>query len=395
MTDEGLSRRGFLIGGLAAGAGLVAGACGSSSKSSAGTASPTSAASSTATSAGGASTSATSASATTLATPAKKPGKLIMRAWGDPYSTSLAKYPAKSFTEKTGIPVEFDLTDFPEMQTKVEQAEKAGQRPPVDIVYTVAPHCYAASLRKYAVPLDLSIVTNYADLSTAGKPDDGTHNWANLYTYTLPVVYRKDLVQFSGPISWNDLFDPKYKGKFTFNLDPNLMVWPIAKLLGLDPAKDDMKPVFDKIHTFKPQMAAIVENDTQLINLMNTGQAPMSLAIVGDGPAVKNGAWIVPNEGVSQSADGVYIPKGLPDDVTYYAQVFINELLSPASQTAYAAAIAAVPANSKATPTASMRGDPAYPFTDAELKKYAIPVINEVSVKNQDAWTEAFTTALQ
>jgi hypothetical protein len=42
-----------------------------------------------------------------------------------------------------------------------------------------------------------------------------------------------------------------------------------------------------------------------------------------------------------------------------------------------------------------MQGDPAFPFTDEELKKYAIPVINEVSVKNQDAWTEAFTAALQ
>ena len=374
-----LSRRRFVISGLAAGVGLVVAACGSDkSSSSSGTSAGTQAAPS-----------------GSVAKPAKKPSKLVMRAWGDPYSTSLQKFPAKAFTDKTGIPVEFDLTDFPEIQTKVEQAVKAKQRPPVDVVYTVAPHCFAASLRKYAVPLDLSLVTNYADLSSAGKPDDGTNNWANLYTYTLPVVYRKDKFQFPDPISWEDLFDPKYKGTFTFNLDPNLMVWPIAKMLGLDPAKDDMGPVFDKIKTFKPQMAAIAENDTQLIDLMNTGQASMSLAIVGDGPVIKNGAWIVPKEGVSMSADGVYIPTGLPDEVTYYAQVLINELIDPKNQTDYNGAISAVPANTKATPLASMKGDPAFPFTDEEIKKYGILISNEVSTKNQDAWVEAFTTALQ
>ena len=372
-----LSRRRFVIGGLAAGVGLVVAACGSSGSSSDG---------------GSATTVAPGGS---VAAPDKKPSKLVMRAWGDPYSTSLEKFPAKAFTDKYGIPVEFDLTDFPEIQTKVEQAVQAGQRPPVDVVYTVAPHCFAASLRKYAVPLDPSLVTNYADLSSAGKPDDGTNNWANLYTYTLPVVYRSDKWQFPDPISWEDLFDPKYKGTFTFNLDPNLMVWPIAKMLGLDPATDDMGPVFDKIATFKPQMAAIVENDTQLIDLMNTGQATMSLAIVGDGPVIDNGAWIVPKEGVSMSADGVYIPTGLPDEVTYYAQLLINELLDPKNQTDYNGAISAVPANTKATPLPTMKGDPAFPFTDEEIAKYGILIDNEVSTKNQDAWVEAFTTALQ
>jgi putative spermidine/putrescine transport system substrate-binding protein len=378
-----LTRRRFMIGSLAAGAGVALAACSSSSSKSSAAASPPSS--------GGATGSTTAA---TLAKPTTKPSKIVMRAWGDPYSTALGKFPAAAFTAKYGIPVQFDLTDFPEMQTKVEQAEKAGQRPPVDVVYTVAPHCYAASLRKYAVPLDPTLVTNFTDLSVAGKPDDGTMNWANLYSYTLPVVYRSDLVTFPASISWNNLFEPQYKAKFTFNLDPNLMVWPIAKLLGLDPAKDDMTPVFDKIKTFKPQMAAIVQNDTQLIDLMNKGQAPLALAIVGDGPSITKGKWIVPNEGVSLSADGVYVPKGLPDDVTYYAQLLINECISPESNTSYCEAISAVPSNSKSTPTASFQGDPAFPFTDEEIKKYAIVINNEVSVKNQDAWVSAFTAAL-
>lgn len=368
------SRRRFLAGGLAAGAGLFLAACSGDN--------------------GGSGDSGGTASGSTLEEPETKPDKIIMRSWGDPYSTGLGESAGKTFQDKTGIPVEFDLTDFTDIQTKVEQAVKAGERPPVDVVYTTTPHCFAASVREYAVPLDTTLVTNYADLSVAGKPDDGTENWVNIYTYTLPVIYRTDMVQFDGPISWEDLFDEKYRNSFVFNLDPNLMVWPIAKLLGLDPATDDMGPVFDKIETFQPQMAAIVENDTQLIETMNRGEASMSLALVGDGPVIDNGAWIVPNEGVSMSSDGVYVPTGLPEDVTYYAQVLVNELIAPENQSAFSEIVLAPPTNSKATLPAEMEGDPAFPFTDEEIQKYAIIVDNEVSVRNQDAWTEAFTAAL-
>ena len=205
-----------------------------------------------------------------------------MRSWGDPYSTNLGKFPAAAFTAKTGIPVEFDLTDFPEVKAKVEQAVKAGQRPPVDVVYTVTPDAYIASQAKYATTLDPTLVPNMSQLTTAGKPDDGTTNWVNIYTYTLPVVYRKDLVTLPETMDWDEMWDPKYKGQITFNLDPNLLVWPLSKMMGLDPAKDDLAPVWEYCKKLRPNIGAIVANDTELLELVNKGEVSTVFALVGD-----------------------------------------------------------------------------------------------------------------
>ena len=67
-------------------------------------------------------------------TPPEKPAKIVMRAWGEPYSTSLAATAGASFTAKTGIPVEFDLTDFPEMKAKIDRSDDSAPKrlPPAE-----------------------------------------------------------------------------------------------------------------------------------------------------------------------------------------------------------------------------------------------------------------------
>ena len=54
-----------------------------------------------------------------------------------------------------------------------------------------------------------------------------------------------------------------------------------------------------------------------------------------------------------------------------------------------------MPTNSESTPLESMKGDPAFPFTDEELAKYAVPVVNSVYATHRDDWIEAMTVALQ
>ena len=69
--------------------------------------------------------------------PATKPERLVVRTWGGPWRTTYADSVAASFTAKTGIPVEFDVTDFNEVQVKIAQSVGAGTRPPVDVVLTI------------------------------------------------------------------------------------------------------------------------------------------------------------------------------------------------------------------------------------------------------------------
>lgn len=366
------TRRRFLAAGAAVAGAMLLGACGNNEAGSA-----------TSTATGGA------------GQPPEKPSKIVMRAWGEPYSTTLAATAGATFEAKTGIPVEFDLTDFGEMKVKIEQAVKAGQRPFVDLAYTTCPDAYVASARGYAAPLDMNLVTNFAQLTSAGKPDDNSTNWVNIYTYTVPVLYREDLVTLPAQMSIEELWDPKYKGKIGLNLDPNIVVWSLAKAMGLNPATDDLTPLWDKVAELKPNIGAIWSSDTELLTLINSGDVAITLGLAGNVSYIDNGAIVVPTEGAMLSADSLYIPTGLPENVTYWTQVLVNEMIDAQNETAFCDAIAAIPTNSGATPPASLAGQPAFPFTDEEIAKYAVPVINSVYAENRDAWIEAMTNALQ
>ena len=97
----------------------------------------------------------------------EKPSKIIVRSWGDPYSTNLGKFQATAFTAKTGTPRRVRPDRLPGGQGEGEQAVKAGQRPPVDVVYTVTPDAFIASQQKYATTLDPALVPNVASCRTA------------------------------------------------------------------------------------------------------------------------------------------------------------------------------------------------------------------------------------
>jgi len=341
--------------------------------------------------------STTAAPQSSVATEPEKPSKLVMRSWGDPYSTKLGESGGASFTAKTGIPVEFDLTDFGEMKAKIEQAFKAGERPFVDVAYTTTPDAYIASSQGYAAKMDPAIVTNYAQLTPVGVPDDGTTNWVNIYTYSIPILYRKDLVDFPADMSIDELWDPKYEGKISINIDPNILVWPLAKKLGLDPATDDLTPLWDRVAELRPNIGAIFTSDTELLTLMNSGQVAVAWGLPGNANYIENGngATKVTTEGATLSSDALYIPAGLPDNVTYWAQVFVNEVIAANNLTTFTQAISAVPTNGGSKPLDSMLGDPAFPFTADELAKYSIPMVNSVYAAKRDEWIEAMSVALQ
>jgi putative spermidine/putrescine transport system substrate-binding protein len=333
-----------------------------------------------------------------LQTPKTKPSKIVVRAWGDPYSTALGKFPGKAFTAATGIKVVFDLSDVGEIQTKIQQALKAGQRPPVDIVYTVSPLAYASTVQKLAVPLDRRIVTNFDRLTSIGRPPSGT-GYVNLYSYTLPVIYNKKKVTFAKQIDWNAIFDPKFKKSVFAASTFQPFLYPFAKMMHLDLAKDDLSPVWKKLRALRPNIASIGD-DTAFITGMKSGDVTLGAGgLVGDALALRQAhipaQWIVPAPGATLTADSMYVVRGLPDDASYYAQLFVNYVIQAQLQSKWCQAVGTVPTNSHAKPSAFMRGDPAFPFTNAEIKKHAIPEPIDLAARKNDEWQRAYTAAIR
>jgi putative spermidine/putrescine transport system substrate-binding protein len=329
--------------------------------------------------------------------PATKPERLVVRAWGDPWSTNIEKYAGTVFTDETGIPVKYDLSDAGEAQTKVKQALDAGDRPPVDVVYTIQTLAYTASVQKLLRPLDPTVVTNFANLTKPGLPVEGT-DYVNLYSYAMPVMYNPAETSFDEGTSWAALADAKYKGGLYAGIGFQAMLYPYSKMLGLDMATDDLTPVWDLIATLRPNIS-VVGDDTVFIESMKSGDAVIGSALVGDGLAVIDGGtdvkWVVPPEGAGLLADSMYVCAGIPDDVAYYGQVYINKVIDANIQSQWCAKVATVPTNKNAKPASFMQGDPAFPFTDEELAKYAIIEPVALVAENFDAWNTAYTAAIQ
>jgi Bacterial extracellular solute-binding protein len=267
----------------------------------------------------------------------------------------------------------------------------------VDVVYTIGPYAYTAGVQGLAVELDPSIVTNLAMLTAAGKPEGGNF-YTNIYTYTIPVIFNTAKTSFATGDSIGTLADPKYK-KILF-VAPNFspLLYPYAKMMNID-LTADLTPVWNEIAKLRPNIAA-VGDDTVLIDTFKSGETSIGIGgLIGDIAALKadgvKADYAVASEGSTLTADSMFVAKGLPDDVTYYAQVFVNKVIDAKLQTEWCAKVQTVPVNSGAQPASSMVGEPGFPFTDEELAKYAIIEPFALSAENNDAWQAAYTNAIQ
>lgn len=339
---------------------------------------------------------ATRASPTTgeLVVPTTKPETLIIRTWGDPWQSTYTSGPVAAFTEKTEIPVQFDLTDYNEIQAKVQQAVAAGQRPSVDVVLTTESQAFAAGAQGISVPLDRRIVTNFDLLASVGRPADGGTSYVNPTSYTQPVVYAADRVQLPSDMSWNELWDPRYRGRLFVTDTAQSLLLPVAKMLGLDPTTDDLTPVWERIAELQPNIAGAGDEE-EFISGVQRGEFDLGITLGAVATEVEGLAWVVPQEGIVMSFESLYVPANLPDDVTYWAQVFVNEVLQPESLTTIAAGINEGPTNPAATVPEFMMGDPAFPFSEEEIAKYALLLDPEVYARNVDEWEAAYTAAIK
>lgn len=374
--ERALTRRSFLYVGLAGAATFVLAACGGGGDG------ETQAGADTGAAAGG------------LTEPSTKPDKLVVRTWGDPWQSAYANGPGKAFTEQTGIPVEFDVTDYNEIQAKVQQAVDAGRRPPVDVVGTVEDAAYAATVRGLTVPLDPSVVTNFDLLNPVGRPESGS-DYVNPYSYTQPIVFSVERAPLPAEVSWEVLWDPQYEGRvFVTSTSPASLLYPVAKMLGLDVATDDLTPAFDRIAELRPNIGGAGDEE-EFIAGVERGEFDLGITLAAVAAEVEGLDWVVPTEGAVLSFESLYVPQGLPEDVTYWAQVFIDRVLDAQTLTTVAAALAEVPTNPQSSLADFMMNDPAFPFTEEEIAKYAIIVPPEVAVRNADAWQAAYTAAIQ
>lgn len=328
----------------------------------------------------------------------EKPAEIIVRAWGGSWVDALKAGVSDSFTKATGIAVRHDLTEDNEIQPKVWAAVAQKRVPPIHINWDTTTNATKSALR--GVTEDLSDLPNLKNATDLAKPVglDG-YPIVNTYGYVYVLAYRPSAFPNGAPKSWKDLLDPKLKGRIALYNDGIGFHFP-AQVAGggkLEDIPGNMQPAWDFISKIKAQQPLLGE-DPDFTTWFQKGEIDAACTISTNArEAKKNGieiAWVVPEEGAKFDTDGLWIPKGLPENELYWAKQYINHALTQEAQQVWLDGLGLPGVIPGVKPPADLVGDPSYPTTEEEFK-HLIRVSSKIQVENESQWFAKFKEIMQ
>lgn len=330
-------------------------------------------------------------------TPAK-PDEIIVRAWGGAWGDALKEGVADGYTAETGIRVRLDFTEDNEIKPKIWAAVDQGRVPPVHVNWDTTTNATISALR--GVTVDLSDLPNLEGLLPFAKPVglDG-YPLVNTYAYVYVCAYRPEAFPDGPPKSWKVMLDPKFKGRVAL-YDDGIGFNPVAVIAGggtLADIPENMEPGYAFYRELKKNEPLLGE-DPDFTSWFQNGEIDIACTIsVNARDARKKGvnvAWTVPEEGCKLDTDGLWVPKGLPENETYWAKRFVDHALSKEAQEKWCALLGLPPVYPGLQPPADLVGDPAYPTSPADFDKF-LRIPSKVLVENQPIWFAKFNEIMQ
>ncbi len=333
-----------------------------------------------------------------LAAEPEKPAELIVRAWGGVWVNSLKAGVSDPFSKMTGISIRHDLTEDNEIQPKIWAAVAQHRPPPVHVDWDTTINATKSAL--HGVAEDLSDIPNLKNVLPVAKPV-GLDGWpiVNTYSYVYVLAYNEDAFPDGAPTSWKVMADPKFKGRIALYNDGIGFIAP-AEITGggkLSDIPDNMQACWDFIAQLKPQQPLLGE-DPDFTAWFQKGEVDLACTISANAAeAVKSGVkvkWTVPDEGATLDTDGMWIPKGFPDNELYWAKQYINYAISPEGQTAWLTPLGVPGVVPGLTVPPGLENDPSYPVTPEQFAKM-LQVSPKVQVEHQSEWFAKFKEIMQ
>jgi spermidine/putrescine transport system substrate-binding protein len=242
------------------------------------------------------------------------------------------------FTKQTGIKVNYKevIQDNDSFLGKITPSLKAGQDTGWDLMVITNGGPLEKLIRQgFLVELDHSKLPNFEKNADA-RYKNPSFDKGNKYTVAwqaglTALAYNPKLTKRE-ITSFDDLFDPKFKGKITMfgdSLDfPNFAMVG----LGIDPETSkeaDWKRTAERLKQLRPQLRSFIDNSGEAEGL-SSGNVWISMAYSGDifqlnasgSPDIK---FVVPEQGALLWQDNMCIPKNAKhpvDAITYMNYVY-------------------------------------------------------------------------
>ncbi|MGH2815069.1 MAG: polyamine ABC transporter substrate-binding protein [Actinomycetota bacterium] len=247
-----------------------------------------------------------------------------------------------AFTKETGIKVNYKeaIEDNDSFLGKINPSLQAGQDPGWDLIVITDGGSIEKLIRQsFLTELDHSKLPNFAK-NASDSVKNPAYDPGNKYTLAwqsglVGLAYNPKLTKRE-ITSFQDLYDPAFKGKITVFGDDTDFPTMVMIGLGIDPAKsteEDWKRTAEEMKKLKPQLREFVDNSGSAEGL-SSGNAWISQAYSGDiyqlniggSPDIK---FVVPKEGATYWTDNMAIPKNAKhpvDAITYMDYVYRPEV---------------------------------------------------------------------
>jgi len=267
-------------------------------------------------------------------------------------------YPSlQQFTKETGIKVNYKevINENDAFLGKINPSLKAGQSTGWDLIVITNGGSIEKLIRQnFLIELDHSKLPNFQKYAGDAYKNP-TFDPGNKFTIAWQagltgLAYNPKLTK--RPItSFQDLFDPKFKGKITMFGDSTDFPTLTMIGLGIDPAKsteEDWKRTAEKMKELRPQIREFIDNAGEA-EVLQSGNAWISMAYSGDIFILNNSGapdikFVVPKEGAVLWQDNMAIPKGAKhplDAITYMDYVYRPDVATMLTE--YIAYITPVP----------------------------------------------------
>ena len=332
-----------------------------------------------------------------MATSLRMGRPLRVLSWAGAWGEGLAEAVSWPFTEATGVAVEPVRHVGLRLPEALERAFAARAAPPVDVVWCNTSPALRAADRGWCEALEDVRELDELGPRAAEVRRDG---WPVAPVYTVPyvLVYRRALYP-EPPRSWRVLERPAHAGKVVLYPGGNGF-YPVAQLLGggaVAGIPDAMDPCWAAVAGLRGQLGPR-DYSIGLGEVIRRGAIdlcyralPNVLAFQADGLDVD---WAAPDEGIADTTDAMWLPRGLPADVQACARAYIGFALSRRVQDRWCERMAVLPLHRDAGARHAAFARPGMPRAPDDLGAI-LHVPEQVKAIHEPAWEARFEAIVQ
>lgn len=337
--------------------------------------------------------------AATVAAPrihAQGGGEVVMATFGGTIEQFVRSAIVPSFEKATGMRLRLVIGTALTNYAKVQASRN---KPEIDVYWSNELTHAAGKQQGLYEKIDPRVVTHLPDILEVARDPDGIGT--GVYILATGLHYNSKAYREAGlpaPTSWNDLFDPRLKGRvalYSFDVaySQDLLVI-LTKLAG--GTEKDIRPGLERLKALKASgnLASFATSPAELDNMVVQGQAwltvngsPRAFILKDRGAPVD---FAFPKEGSGFFTNYFEVVKNSPNPRG--AQLLVNHLSSPEVQQVIATNVVAAPVNRKVAVPDSLR--PKIPYGDEQIGRM-IRIDRQEMNRQLDQWAELWRRELE